>query len=46
MVLCGFAQHFLLPHNKVSRYTLLLCVERLLYALGAGWQGRVSWELQ
>ena len=21
-------------------------VERLLYALGAGWQGRVSWELQ
>ena len=94
MVLCGFAQHFLLPHNKVGQCTLLsvtllrlgkanklpigflllarhteselsfalascvgsLCfslgamlknrVERLLYALGAGWQGRVNCELQ
>jgi len=45
-VLYGFAQQFLLPHNKVGRYTLFFNVERLLYALGAGWQGRVKLEVQ
>ena len=37
---------FLLLHNKVGRYTLSVCVERLLYASGAGWQGRVNCEFQ